>query len=143
MRGLAIAIAALACGAVVAAIELASDHHGTPVVWAVFAPAIGWSFIGTGLYAWHRRPQNRVGFLMILLGFAWFFYTLEASDVPLLYTLALIFGPLWGSVFLHIGVSFPSGRMSEPLDRRLAVAGYILFPLAFVPALMFSTPHRL
>jgi signal transduction histidine kinase len=143
MRGLAIAIAALACGAVVAAIELASDHHGTPVVWAVFAPAIGWSFIGTGLYAWHRRPQNRVGFLMILLGFAWFFYTLEASDVPLVYTLALIFGPLWGSVFLHIGVSFPSGRMSEPLDRRLAVAGYILFPLAFVPALMFSTPHRL
>jgi signal transduction histidine kinase len=143
MRGLTIAVAALVCGAVVAAIELASDHHGTPVVWAVFAPAVGWSFVATGLYASHRRPQNRVGALMVLLGFAWFVFTLDASDVPLVYTLSAVFGGLWGGVFLHLGLSFPSGRLAEPLDRALALAGYVLFPLAFVPALMFSTPHQL
>src|SRR3954465_9112384 len=143
MRGLTIAVAALVCGAVVAAIELASDHHGTPVVWAVFAPAVGGSFVATGLYASHRRPQNRVGALMVLLGFAWFVFTLDASDVPLVYTLSAVFGGLWGGVFLHLGLSFPSGRLAEPLDRALALAGYVLFPLAFVPALMFSTPHQL
>src|SRR5215468_10507093 len=128
MRGFTIAVAAcaLACGVVVAAIELASDHHGTPVVWAVFAPAVGWSFVATGLYAQHQRPQNRVGTLMVLLGFAWFLFTLDASDVPLVYTLSAVFGGLWGGVFLHLGLSFPSGRLAEPLDRRLTLAGYFV-----------------
>src|SRR5262245_57946688 len=143
MRGLTIAVAALACGVVVAAIELASDHHGAPVVWAVFAPAVGWSFVATGLYARHQRPQNRVGTLMVLLGFAWFLFTLEASDVPFVYTASAVLGGLWGGVFLHLGLSFPSGRLAEPLDRALALAGYVVFPLAFVPALLFSTPHQL
>ncbi len=143
MRVWTIAVAALVCGIGIAALELSSDHHGAPAVWAVFAPAIGWSFAATGLYAWHRRPQNRVGVLMILLGFAWFLYALEASDVPLVYTLALVFGPLWGGVFLHLGLSFPSGRLVERLDRTLATAGYLVFPLAFVPTLLFSSPHQL
>jgi signal transduction histidine kinase len=143
MRGLTIAVAALACGVAVAAIELASDHHGTPVVWAVFAPAVGWSFVATGLYARSQRPHNRVGSLMVLLGFAWFVFTLDASDVPLVYTASAVLGGLWGGVFLHLGLSFPSGRLLEPLDRRLVAVGYVLFPLAFVPALMFSTPHQL
>src|SRR3954454_20517740 len=105
MRGLTIAVAALACGVVVAAIELASDHHGAPVVWAVFAPAVGWSFVATGLYAWRQRPGNRVGALMVLLGFAWFLFTLDASAVALVYTPAVVFGGLWGGVFLHLGLS--------------------------------------
>ena len=82
-------------------------------MWAIFGPAVGWSFIGTGLYAWRRRPESRIGALMILLGFAWFLFTLDAANSPLLYTLALWSGGLWGSVFLHIGVSFPTGRLTD------------------------------
>src|SRR3954470_15861849 len=104
MRGLTIAVAALVCGAVVAAIELASDHHGTPVGWAVFAPAVGWSFVATGLYASHRRAQNRAGALIVVLGFARVVVSADASDVPLVYTLSAVFGGLWGGVFLHLGL---------------------------------------
>jgi signal transduction histidine kinase len=73
-----------------------------------------------------------------VLGFAWFLYTLDASNSPVVYTLALVAGPVWGGVFLHLGLSFPSGRLTSALDRRLAVAGYLVFPLAFVPALLFT-----
>jgi hypothetical protein len=31
----------------------------------VFGPIVVWSFVGTGLYAWHRRPASRVGLLML------------------------------------------------------------------------------
>jgi signal transduction histidine kinase len=143
MRGLTIALVALLCGIGVMALQLGSDHHSSSVVWAVFAPLVGWSCIGTGLYAWRQRSQSRVGPLMVLLGFAWFLYTLDSSDSPFVYTFATIFGGLWGGVFLHLGLSFPSGHLEEPLDRRLAIAGYFVFPLAFVPALLFSTPHQL
>ena len=112
-------------------------------MWAIFGPAVGWSFIGTGLYAWRRRPESRTGALMTLLGFAWFLFTLDSANAPLVYTFALVTGGLWGGVFLHIGLSFPSGRLAPGLDRTLVIAGYVIFPLAFVPALLFASPHEL
>jgi signal transduction histidine kinase len=142
-RAAAIAVAALVAGAAVIAIELASDHRDAPVVWAVFAPAVIWSFVGTGLYAWRARPESRVGLLMVLLGFAWVLFTLDAANAPWVYTLGLVTGGVWGGVFLHLGLGFPTGRLPTPLDRALAIAGYIIFPLAFVPALLFSGPAEL
>ena len=112
-------------------------------MWAIFGPAVGWSFIGTGLYAWRRRPESRIGALMILLGFAWFLFTLQAANSPLVYTVGLVTGSLWGAIFLQLGLSFPTGRLTTGLDRTLAIAGYFVFPLAFVPALLFSGPHEL
>ena len=59
-----------------------SAHQEAKAVWAIFGPAVGWSFVGTGLYAWRRRPENRTGALMVLLGFAWFLFTLDAANSP-------------------------------------------------------------
>src|ERR671916_1198281 len=142
-RVAAIIVAAVAAGALVVVLELASDHREAKAVWAVFGPAVGWSFVGTGLYAWRRRPESRTGALMVLLGFAWFLFTLDAADSPLVYTFALVAGGLWGGVFLHLGLSFPTGRLTAPIDRALALAGYLVFPLAFVPALLFAGPAEL
>jgi signal transduction histidine kinase len=143
MGAAAIAVGALAAGAVVIALELASDHREAKAAWAVFGPAVGWSFVGTGLYAWRRRPASRTGALMVLLGFAWFVFTLDAANSPAVYTFALVAGGLWGGVFLHLGLSFPSGRLADRLDRALVIAGYVVFPLAFVPALLFAGPAEL
>jgi signal transduction histidine kinase len=139
----AVIAAALVAGVVVIALELSSDHRDARVVWAVFGPTVVWSFVGTGLYVLRRRPERRIGVLMILLGFAWFLFTLDAANSPLVYTFALVTGGLWGSVFLHLGLSFPTGRLRSPLDRALVIAGYVVFPLAFVPALLFADPDQL
>src|SRR3954452_25509059 len=80
---------------------------------------------------------------MVLLGFAWFLFTLDAANAPAIHTFALVAGGLWGGVFLHLGLSFPSGRLTSRPDRRLAIAGYAIFPLAFAPALVFAGPHEL
>jgi len=142
-RAVAIAFAALVAGAAVIALELSSDHRDAPVVWAVFAPAVIWSFVGTGLYAWRARPENRTGLLLVLLGFAWFLFTLDAANAPWLYTVGLVTGSVWGGVFLHLGLSFPSGRLFTRLDRTLVIAGYVIFPLAFAPVLLFAGPDEL
>jgi len=142
-RTVAIVLAALLAGAAVVALELASAHQDAKAVWAVFGPAVGWSFVGTGLYAWRRRPDSRTGALMVALGFAWFLFTLDAANSPALYTFALVVGGVWGGIFLHLGLSFPTGRLPDPVDRALTVAGYVIFPLAFVLALPFAGPHEL
>jgi len=139
----AVLAAALVAGLAVIAVQLASDHQDARVVWAIFGPAVGWSFVGTGLYAWRRRPDSRTGALMVLLGFAWFLFTLDAANSRLVYTFALVFGGLWGGVFLHLGLAFPTGRLPAAIDRALAISGYVIFPLAFVPALLFAGPREL
>jgi signal transduction histidine kinase len=141
MRG--IIVAALACGAAAVALILSSDHEDAKAVWAIFGPAVGWSFIGTGLYAERRRPESRTGTLMVLLGFAWFVSVVGLSDAPLLYSLGLVVGGLWGGVFLQLVMSFPSGRLAAGWDRRLVIAGYLIFTVATVPAMLFAGPHEL
>jgi signal transduction histidine kinase len=139
----AVVLAALACGGAVVALVVTSDHQDAKVVWAIFGPVAGWSFIGTGLYAWRLRPESRVGLLMILLGFAWFLSALGLSDAALPYTLAQIVGGLWGALFLQLVMTFPSGRIADARDRAIVVAGYLVFTLASVPALLFAGPHEL
>ena len=132
-RTLFIAVAALVCGIGSALVALASDEVGSNVAWAIAGPVVGWSAVGTGLYAWRRRPQNRTGLLMVLLGFAWFNSTLVNADSELVHDYATVTAGLWGGVFLHLGISFPDGRLQSRGDRAIVLAGYVIFPLAFLP----------
>jgi signal transduction histidine kinase len=139
----AVILAALLCGAAALAIVLASDHEDAQTVWAHLWPVIGWSFIGTGLYAWRRRPDSRVGALMVLQGFAWLLSALALTDSAPVYSLSLVAGGLWGGVFLQLVMSFPSGRLAPGLDRAIVWSGYLIFTVATVPAMFFAGPHEL
>jgi signal transduction histidine kinase len=138
-----VVLAALACGAGVAALVVSSELEDARTVWAIFAPVVGWSFVGTGLYASRRRPESRTGQLMVLLGFAWFVSALYFANSALLYSISFVLGGLWGGVFLHLVVSFPSGRLAPGLDRVLVIAGYLIFTIAAIPAMLFASPHDL
>ncbi|MGZ8647987.1 MAG: sensor histidine kinase [Solirubrobacteraceae bacterium] len=137
-RTLAIAAAALLCGVGDVLLVLRSEHLPDPGVWAVFGPLVGCSFVGTGLYAWRRRPESRFGSLMVLVGFAWFLGPLYAADSPFLFTVGIVVGALWGPIFGHVLLSFPTGRLETRARRRVVAASYVLIPLAPVPALLVS-----
>ena len=138
-----IAAAALACGVVAPVMFAASDHLDAKAVWAVTGPLVGWSFIGTGLYAERRRPESHVGTLMVWFGFAWFLAVVGVANARAPYTLGLVTGGLWGGVFLQLVLTFPSGRISNVTDRRLVIAGYLTFTVASIPSMLFATPHVL
>ena len=107
---------------------------GSNVAWAIAGPVVGWSAVGTGLYAWRRRPENRTGLLMVLLGFAWFNSTLVNADSELVQRLRDGHGRALGRrSSCTSGISFPEGRLQSRLDRAIVLAGYVIFPLAFLP----------
>ena len=81
-------LAALACGAGAMALVLSSDRDEPRAVWAILGPAVVVTFVGTGLYAWRRRPESRTGALMVLLAFAWSVSAPTFSNDPLPYTVA-------------------------------------------------------
>ena len=111
--------------------------------------SLGHSVVLPRVFGWdiHQNDNYFIAFLVathlataiVLLGFFWFVFCLQASDSDLVYTAALVAGPLRGSVFLHIGVTFPSGRPESRSERAIVLAGYLVFPLAFLPPLLFTT----
>jgi signal transduction histidine kinase len=104
---------------------------------------VGWSFIGVGLFAWARRPDNRVGTLMAGTGFAWLLASLSFSDVPLIFTVGQVFGSLFFAVVMHLLLAFPSGRLQSRLERRLVLATYLLTTVVIAPIWLFADSQAL
>jgi signal transduction histidine kinase len=130
VTGLRRALWAIAAAGVVAglgglALVLGSDFDRDKTVTLVFGPLIGWSFIGTGLYAWWRRPGNNFGFLLTAVGFSWFAGALSDSSIPGVFAVGLLAGALPFGFLIHMLLSFPEGRLQGPLAKGLAIWAYL------------------
>ena len=88
----ALAVAGFALGLAALALVTTSDRPRDSTPWIVLALTLGWGFIGAGLYAWWRRPENRIGPLMTLVGFLWFLGALQSADAAWAFTLGLALG---------------------------------------------------
>ncbi|MEA2330601.1 MAG: hypothetical protein QOH58_739 [Thermoleophilaceae bacterium] len=139
----ALAGAGLAMGLAVLALIVTNDAIEVPGAWATGALAVGWGFIGVGLYAWGRRPDNRVGILMTATGFAWLLAASGFSDLPLVFTLGQVFGALFFAVVMHLLLAFPSGRLQSVGERRLVAAAYLLTTVGVFPLWLFADPSEL
>jgi signal transduction histidine kinase len=135
---LLVIVAAALCGVGAAALTLASDHYQHREIWAVLGPFVGWSFIGTGLYARNRRPEYRFGHLMVVIGFAWFLQALAAANAALVFTFGSMVGALSGAVFIHMLVTFPTGRLETGAQRLVVGFTYLVVFLSQVPPALFS-----
>jgi signal transduction histidine kinase len=104
------------------------------------APA--WAFGLAGLIAWHRRPHNRVGPLMALIGVALLVFALRGLPVPILVTFGLwmSLGPAASGYLLGVLVlAYPSGRIDSRLDRAWVAIG-LGWLLIVQLALALATP---
>ena len=137
---LALAIIGLVSGLALAAIVLSSDHVDDRGFEAGLGLLVGWSFIGTGLFAWWRRPGNPTGALMVAAGFAWFATRVSASDDDLLFTIGIALDALFPAIIGHLLVAFPSGRLQTRAERWVAGAGYFTVTVLQLPALLFEEP---
>jgi signal transduction histidine kinase len=132
---IALAVASIAIGLGALALVLEGDR-GASAPWVVLAATMGWGFIGAGLYAWWRRPGNRVGALMVLVGFAWFCGSLTSANSAWPYTIGLAVSALWVAALVHMLVAYPGGRVGPGLERYVMIGGWIaagvLAPLALL-----------
>jgi signal transduction histidine kinase len=138
----ALAGAGLAGGLVFAWLTLTSDHLHDRGLEAALGLLVGWSFIGTGLFAWWRRPGNRTGLLMAGVGFAWFATGVSASNDDLVFTIAIALDGIFPAVLGHLLLAFPTGRLGTRTDRVLVAAIYLTVTVLQVPALLFEVTGR-
>ena len=125
-------IAGIIFGLLILAAIVSSDHTNDKGINAVLTLLIGWSFIGTGLFAWYRRPANRIGALMAAVGFTWLLSGLAYANPPGLFIAGFLVGSLPIAILVHMALSFPSGRLHGRLAKGLVTVGYLI-TVVYIP----------
>src|SRR5689334_13699039 len=74
----------------------------TPWATAAFGVVVAFAWCFAGLAALRRRPENRTGRLMLLVGLGWMASLLAFTSVSLLYTIGLFLGTLYFAVLVHL-----------------------------------------
>jgi len=109
---------------------------------AAVALVVGWGFIGAGLFAWNRRPNNSVGSLMVATGFAWLLSLISASNVSVLFTAGVYVGSVYFVTAIHMLLAAPYGRGLSRGDRRIVIGGYLLVTVGLLPLYLFVDPAK-
>jgi signal transduction histidine kinase len=133
-----VAFAGVIAAAAATALVVASDHIPMPGASIAIGLAITASFIGTGLYAWWRRPGNRFGALMTAVGFTFLLGSLTASDESGVFTIGVILSSLYFVVFAHMVLGYPEGRLEKRWHAWLIGAGYGLALVGSLPQLLWG-----
>jgi len=111
----------------IAAVNLTSDatfaHRAALTVSTVLG---GGGFVVAGLVARQRQPSNRVGPLMLALGFAWIVAGLQFSAHPGLGYVGVLGGWVWAAVLAHLTLAFPSGRLVAWPERAVVATAYLV-----------------
>jgi len=147
---LALTLAAVVAGlAHVALLLWAGDDRPDSLVYLLITIiGVGWSFVGAGLVAWSRRPENRTGALMVAVGLAQLLNGLLFNGVilvrePFAFALWFLLATLPEGVLGHLIAVFPDGRATTRLQRVFIIANYAAtVPLALVQLLLVE-PGRL
>ncbi len=118
---------------------LRSDREpGPAAASAVLALVVGWAYVGSGLIARRQRPENRLGRVMVFIGFAWFATFLADADASLLFTLGTALESIYLLGFVYLVLSFPTGRLRSRLDRALIAAAVVLVTVVEMAWLLFA-----
>ena len=115
-----------------------SDHVERPTATALYRGYLVAVPLLVGLYWWLRRPASRFGPLLVAFGGVAWVYSLQSSDVPLLFDLGVLAEApaLWLTFYLFL--AFPMGRLEGRAVRALMAALAIVLAAGFIPWVMLS-----
>jgi signal transduction histidine kinase len=128
---------AVVVGALLAYLIGTADFRPDRGLWIAAELVIGLGFVGVGLFAWYRSPDNRVGLLMVATGFTWYVALFERTQPPLLFTLGFMLSNLYIGPAVHLLLAYPSGLLGTTIDRVLVGWTYAVVTLGFVPIVLF------
>jgi signal transduction histidine kinase len=136
---LALALLGLIEAGAAAAILATSADPALNTFQQVSVPVIGLLWVGTGLLAWLRRPDNKTGALMAMAGFVWLLGTLaELWSAPAAVVVGYVVAPLYIVAAAHLVLAYPSGRLPSRSILVLVVGLYLTATAAQLPALLMA-----
>jgi signal transduction histidine kinase len=81
-------------------------------------------YVAAGVIAWWRRPESRLGPLMVAGGLASAFSGWQLAEAAGPYTFGAAFDIVPAALFLHVCLAFPDGRLRSRFERVLVAVAY-------------------
>ena len=133
-----VAVAIVPMVALTLTLAVTSDHLLRPVAAGLYWSYVTAATMATGLLWWRRRPASRFGPLLVAYGVLAWVVSLEASDLPLLFSIGVLAeAPAW-LITLYVFLAFPTGRIEPRVARWLMWGLGIGALVTFLPWLLFS-----
>ena len=129
---------ALVAGVYAFFLAVTSPHADEVTVRSVLSTVAGLAFVGSGLVLHLRRPDTRMGTLMVIAGFAWFLPALAQADHEVLFTIGMGLNDVGWAFFAWVLLAYPSGRLEGPA-AKLLVAGTFVLGLVLRPIWILFT----
>lgn len=133
---IAIGLLGVAGGVSVVSTAYAVAGEDNPALWAFLRSWVVLPYIAAGLVAWRRRPDSRMGQLMIVAGVVTSLDFLVWSGNDLLFTVGTTLDVLPPAIFLHLFLAYPTGRLGAALDRLVVAAAYVIAALTVPEVLL-------
>ncbi len=142
LRRVLTALAGLALAQIAVSLyfTLSTDRDHDLAVDLVALLVIGCSFMGTGLFAWWRRPANLVGPLMYLTGWFWFFNVWFLSNTTAFFLLGFLLSTVSYAFLIHLLLVFPDERLETRLEGWVVAGGYFVVSVMQLTAALLIDP---
>ncbi len=130
----ALAIAGVVLGVVAYRVQM-DNLPLTTTARSMASVAAAWSFLVAGLVAWRRRPDNRLGPLMVAVCFALLARQFRYSHDDVAFTVFFLLGEVGYALVAHVALAYPSGRVTDRLEKAFLTVAYVVataFPLAIL-----------
>jgi PAS domain S-box-containing protein len=137
-RGARIALvqggASLVAAGCALALALTSDHSHPSTLDALLGELVGLSFTTAGLLGTWRRPGNRSGVLLSLVGFLYFAGALAFANASLPSSIGWALQEVFLAAFVHLLLAYPAGTLTRGAKRVVvfAYASALGFPLLYL-----------
>jgi signal transduction histidine kinase len=126
------------------ALAMAGDELVRPGLQAFLFNWITIPYLISGTLAWWRRPESRLGPLMIAAAFVMALTALQWSSLPALHSLGNLLDMVPSAMFLHVFLAYPTGQLATPPRQVVVIAGYVnVAVLQLAKILLGSNPDSL
>lgn len=105
-------------------LALTSDELVRPGLQAFLVNWITVPYLVSGVLAWWRRPDSRLGPLMIATAFAMALTALQWSPATVLFSIGHLVDMLPAAMFVHVFLAFPTGRVEGRARQAIVLAAY-------------------
>ncbi len=126
------------------ALAMAGDELVRPGLQAFLFNWITIPYLISGTLAWWRRPESRLGPLMIAAAFVMALTALQWSSLPALHSLGNLLDMVPSAMFLHVFLAYPTGQLATRPRQLVVIAGYVnVAVLQLAKILLGSNPDSL
>lgn len=130
-----VVLAGVLAGVLYGVASLANPYQDSPsrlLIHLLIEVPVGWSFLFIGVVAVVRRPGNRSGFLISLVGLLWFAAGISWINTPLTIAIGWSAQPIYLVVLAQLYVGFPHGRLAGSVEKGAVAAAYAWYALSTV-----------